>query len=245
MVIDQKKLEFLEKSLESPEKISIFNEFIQENSDAIFYFLELLLKTHDTFLSPYIIFKHPFKSKIEEESYFQRLFENILGEEDESTDHLEKVVKNYIEAFKSRTHLLKIFLNIIQSFEHKFMNSFSNLVKYLLLLEFDKNLNLELFEFLIKNFQCKQNSYQIHDSFVILTNALKFNLYKSTFLTFHLTFKKLIFGNEVKLHVGLINFLLCFMDELTKEEIQLHDILESYSSEQENDETILCESRNN
>jgi hypothetical protein len=219
MVLDQQKLEFLEKSLESTDKISIFNEFTQENSEAVFYILELLLKTHDAFLSPYIIFKHPFESKMEEESYFQRLFENILGEEVEFTDHLENVVKNYIVSFKSRTHLLKIFLNVIQLFENKFMNSFTILVKYLLFLEFDENLNLELFEFLMKNFQCEKNSYEINDSFVILSNVLKFNYDKSKFPTFHSAFKKAIYRNEVKLDVGLIQFLLYFMDELTTEEI--------------------------
>jgi hypothetical protein len=53
MVIDQKKLELLEKSLENPEKISIFKIFAKENSDMNVCFTEI--------------------------SFFQRLFHEIIS----------------------------------------------------------------------------------------------------------------------------------------------------------------------
>jgi hypothetical protein len=95
--MDQKKLKLLQEVLKEKKskKKSIFNKFIKENKDSVIYFMELLLKTNDSFLTSYINFESlPFGSTNEEESFFQRSFEKIITKPEQEVSELFVVFEN-------------------------------------------------------------------------------------------------------------------------------------------------------
>jgi hypothetical protein len=149
MIIDQKKLEFLEKSLENPENISIFKIFAKENSDSVLYFLELFIKTYNPILRTFLNSITSFDSKESEISFFQRLFHEIISHPTNETFELLELVKEYFKCFKKDSHLLNLLMELFNTFKDQKINNLEELVDYSFNMEMNDDLKMKLLEFLI------------------------------------------------------------------------------------------------
>jgi hypothetical protein len=235
MVIDQKKLELLEKSLENPEKISIFKIFAKENSDSVLYFLELFIKTYNPILRTFLNSITSFDSKESEISFFQRLFHEIISHPTNETFELLELVKEYFKCFKKDSHLLNLLMELFNTFKDQKINNLEELVDYSFNMEMNDDLKMKLLEFLIHQLGNPFNSKSANECLMIFPSMVD----DSKFKLFHSVYKKEILGNTVPLTTGLILWFNVFMDEIHDEIVTYMELWKPILQD-ENKMRILC-----
>jgi hypothetical protein len=235
MIIDQKKLEFLEKSLENPENISIFKIFAKENSDSVLYFLELFIKTYNPILRTFLNSITSFDSKESEISFFQRLFHEIISHPTNETFELLELVKEYFKCFKKDSHLLNLLMELFNTFKDQKINNLEELVDYSFNMEMNDDLKMKLLEFLIHQLGNPFNSKSANECLMIFPSMVD----DSKFKLFHSVYKKEILGNTVPLTTGLILWFNVFMDEIHDEIVTYMELWKPILQD-ENKMRILC-----
>jgi hypothetical protein len=234
--MDQKKLKLLQEALKEKKskKKSFFNKFIKENKDSVIYFMELLLKTNNSFLTSYINFESlPVGSTNEEESFFQRSFEKIITKPEQEVSELFVVFENNFTTYNSQCILPKILLNVFESSKNKPIQNMEKLVECITMLENIEGIG-ELIIFIVFQLEIKHNWFQA-DLILTRTDEIFLKLEESTFQSTYQSIKKEIFEKKIPICSGLISFIEANLEQFSKQEmvqyVELFEpILKDYES---------------